>query len=64
MDFGQLCSMADDIAVRLARNETRWLSLMSAFPVNSGTARRLANFGGFSARDNRSQTIQASGCAR
>ena len=35
--------MADDIAVRLARNETRWLSLMSAFPVNSGTARRLAN---------------------
>ena len=35
--------MADDIAARLARNETRWLSLMPAFPVNSGTSRRLAN---------------------
>jgi hypothetical protein len=38
IDFGQLCSMADDILVTTSRNESRQLSLMSAIPVNSGTA--------------------------
>ncbi len=37
--FGQLFSTADDIAAPMRRNETRSLSLTSAFPVNSGTAR-------------------------
>src|SRR5216684_545508 len=36
--FGQLCSRADDIAAPMHRNETRSLSLMSAFQVDSATA--------------------------
>ena len=36
--FGQLCSTADDIAAPMRRNETRSLSLMSAFQVDSATA--------------------------
>src|SRR5712671_2610172 len=36
--FGQPCSTADDIAAPMHRNETRSLSLMSAFQVDSATA--------------------------
>src|SRR6266850_627145 len=36
--FGQPCSTADDIARPMRRNETRSLSLMSAFQVDSATA--------------------------